>query len=345
MKVNSYTEWGNLKEIIIGDVSYAQIPTIKNHDIHCVDYANYEDVSNLPSSFYPKNIIEETQEDLNMFSKTLTDLGIVVHRPKVNNYSKKFSTPNWVSDGYYGYCPRDSAIVIGDTIIETPMVLRARYFETFPLREIFKNYFLEGSRWLASPKPELLDDLYDRSNLDKPTLTDFEPAFDAANIIKCGADIFYLVSNSGNYLGAKWLQSVLGEKFTVNIIDDIYAYVHLDTSIMPLCPGKVLLNPDRVNPNNLPKYFKNWHKIYAEAPKETEFLDHYAPASPWIGMNILSIDPSTVVVEKRQVKLIKQLEKEQFTVIPVSLRHCRTLSGGPHCVTLDTVRNDSYERF
>ena len=40
-KVNSNTEWGTLKEIIVGITDYAQVPTVKNHDIHCVDYAVY----------------------------------------------------------------------------------------------------------------------------------------------------------------------------------------------------------------------------------------------------------------------------------------------------------------
>jgi N-dimethylarginine dimethylaminohydrolase len=36
--------------------------------------------------------------------------------------------------------------------------------------------------------------------------------------------------------------------------------------------------------------------------------------------------------------LIDFLEKNQFTVIPMQLRHSRTLGGGFHCVTLDLHR-------
>ena len=38
------------------------------------------------------------------------------------------------------------------------------------------------------------------------------------------------------------------------------------------------------------------------------------------------------------VELIKKLESRNFTVIPLELRHSRTLGGGFHCVTLDTQR-------
>jgi len=344
-KVNSNTEWGTLKEVILGHASLARIPRIKEKDIHCVDYANYDSVDNLPYGFYPQDMINETNEDLDNFAKQLSDIGITVHRPKLANTPRTFSSPNWSSDGYYTYCPRDSVLVIGDMLIETPMVLRSRYFETFAYKDLFKQYFKLGSRWISAPKPELVDSLYDRSDLSKPTLTDYEIAFDAANVIKCGKDIFYLVSNSGNRLGAEWLQSTLGDKYNVHILDNIYAYIHLDTSIMPLKPGVVLLNPARVNENNLPTYFKSWKKIYSADPIETPYLKDYAPASPWLGMNILSLSENLIAVESRQTNIIKQLEDNGFDVMPVQLRHCRTFSGGPHCVTLDTVRVDSYDDY
>lgn len=341
-KVNSNTEWGTLKEVILGRAENAQIPYTKNHDIHCVDYANYNSTQLLPSGMYHEDVISETVEDLAVFQKQLEAAGVKVLRPDITKISSYYSTPHWHSDGYYSYCPRDSVLVIGDTIIETPMPLRARYFETFALKNIFKEYFNNGSRWISAPKPELVNSLYDRDDLSKPTLTDFEIAFDAANVIKCGKDIFYLVSNSGNRLGAKWLQSTLGDKYTVHVMDNIYAYVHVDTSILPLAPGVVLLNPDRVKEDNLPQFFKSWKKIWAAEPIPTPFYEHYAPASPWLSMNVLSINEKLVAVESRQTPLIRQLEENGFDVMPVQMRHCRTLSGGPHCVTLDTVRDDEY---
>ena len=341
-KANSHTEWGKLKEVVLGIADFAQIPKTKKKDIHCVDYANYTSVGSLPAGLYPEQIIEETNEDLEEFSKQLKNLGVVVKRPEPTDFSKNNFTPLWNSDGYYNYCPRDSVLVVGDTIIETPMPLRSRYFETLGLKKILKDYFNNGSKWISAPKPELVDELYSRENLDTNTLTEYEPAFDAANCIRCGKDIFYLVSNSGNRMGAKWLQSTLGEKYKVHIMDNIYAYVHVDTTILPLAPGRVLLNPSRVNHSNLPEYFKNWEKIWATDPVPTDYIEDWAPASPWIGMNILSLDEKTVAVEERQLPLIKQLEQKGFDVLSVKIRHTRTLSGGPHCVTLDTIRDDEY---
>jgi glycine amidinotransferase/scyllo-inosamine-4-phosphate amidinotransferase 1 len=344
-KINSHTEWGSLKEVILGTEQFAQIPKVKNKDIHAVDYANYDSVSDLPGGVYPEKVIEETKEDLNEFRSQLEKVGVKVLTPTPKNHSKVFSTPDWTSDGYYNYCPRDSALIIGDTIIETPMPLRSRYFENLAYKNIFKDYFLKGSKWISAPKPELLDILYDRSDLSKPTLTNYEPVFDAANVIKCGKDLFYLVSNSGNELGARWLQLTLGNNYNVHVLKNVYAYVHLDTTIMPLCPGTVLLNPARINNDNLPEFFKNWNKIYSAEPVATQYMDHWAPASPWLGMNVLSLNEHTVIVEESQSNLIKQLESYKFNVMVVKLRHARTLSGGIHCITLDTVREDKYEDY
>ena len=68
-------------------------------------------------------------------------------------------------------------------------------------------------------------------------------------------------------------------------------------------------------------------------------------ASPWVGMNVLSVDPDTVLVDERQLELIKVLEQQKITTIPVKLRHMYTQGGGLHCATLDTVRDSKLESY
>ena len=61
-------------------------------------------------------------------------------------------------------------------------------------------------------------------------------------------------------------------------------------------------------------------------------------ASEWIAMNVLSLTPELVVIEQSQVPLMRLLERHGIQSLPIRLRHMRTLGGGPHCVTLDLVR-------
>lgn len=218
------------------------------------------------------------------------------------------------------------------------MTLRHRQFESETCKPL-----IHPDHWIDLPKPKLLDEMYDRSDLSRPTLMDGpEPVFDAANIIKSGYDYLYLVSNTGNRAGADFLQDYLRNnfdpKYTVHKAENVYAYIHIDTTFVFLREGLVLCNPSRVTEQNLPDFLRDWDIVWAPEPYPTQVLDDWCPASPWLGMNILSIDSKTVMVEEHQTLLMRVLKKHGVDSIPVKMRHCRTFSGGPHCVTLDVVR-------
>ena len=68
-------------------------------------------------------------------------------------------------------------------------------------------------------------------------------------------------------------------------------------------------------------------------------------SSPWVGMNLLSYNQDTVIVDERQESLIKILEKYKFNIIPIKMRHIYTQGGGIHCATLDTVRDSKLESY
>ena len=65
----------------------------------------------------------------------------------------------------------------------------------------------------------------------------------------------------------------------------------------------------------------------------------------WTGMNLFSLDQNTVVVDKRQISLIKTLESYKLTVIPVKNPNQYLMKGAFHCCTLDTVREGTLESY
>ena len=71
IKPNVFSEWGNLKEIIIGTANNARVPSIGDKSLHCIDYAHLtnEEFQNRPTGLYPQQLIDETNEDLNLISK------------------------------------------------------------------------------------------------------------------------------------------------------------------------------------------------------------------------------------------------------------------------------------
>jgi N-dimethylarginine dimethylaminohydrolase len=239
-------------------------------------------------------------------------------------------------------------LVIGDHIIETPNVMRCRAQETYSYRTLLMDYMKSGAKWYSAPKPMLLDSLFD-VDMEKPTPRNDEPAFDAANILRFGEDLLYLVSATGNEMGGQWLQSILGDKFRIHYLKDVYYGSHIDSTFVALRPGLILCNPARINDDTLPEIFKQWEVIYSPPMENTDMHDadykSKSIGSDWIDMNAFSINPNLVVVDKDQSALIKLLEKKGLDVIPIKLRHSKMLGGGFHCVTLDTRRAGTLQRY
>ena len=362
MTVNTINEWGKLKEIIVGRVpNKYTIPIVKkrpftNDDISLINKCSEE--------VFPKKMLLESQREIENLCKIIKNFGAKVLRPNQEHVGKIYTTPYHHSIGEIVYNARDLVLIVGNKIIECPSQEKYRLFETYGYYDIFQNYFKKGAEWISAPKPRINKKnliIKKKGNKKTQTLLNNEISFEAANVLKLGKDLLYLVSRSGNKLGAQWLQQVVGREYKVHLIEGIYGGSHIDSTIMALNPGLVLINGSRVNKQNCPAILKNWEKIYftdiVETPKKIidfhnkvrkkNYLilkkkglisDINHMASSWIGMNFLSLDKNTIVIDEIQVKLIKLLEKMKFNVIPIKFSNSYFLKGGLHCCTLDTIR-------
>ncbi len=342
----SCNEWDPLQEVIVGNPLGARFPTADPS----TQVAEFPDKSleEIPRGPFPQWIIDETEEDLSEFIAVLEGQGVTVKRPEIWPHEAAFSTNDWESQGFYNYCPRDLMLVIGDQIIETPNVIRSRAQESFSYRAMMVDYLKSGAKWYSAPRPMLQDSLFD-VDLNKPTPRNDEPAFDAANILRLGRDLIYLVSGTGNRMGGQWLQTILGDKFRVHFFEDVYYGSHIDSTFVALRPGLMLCNPARINDDNLPEILKQWDIIYSPPmegtnPYGADYLSK-SIGSEWIDMNLFSISPDLVAVDRDQTQLIKLLEKHGLDVAPLKLRHSKMLGGGFHCVTLDIRRAGTLQRY
>lgn len=345
-RVWSWNEWDPLEEVIVGNPLNARFP----YPDKSTQLAEFPDRSldEIPRGPFPDWVIAEAEEDLNEFVRALEGQGVTVKRPETWPHDAIFSTINWESEGYYNYCPRDILLVIGDQIIETPNVIRSRQQETFGYRKILIDYMNSGAKWFSAPRPQLLDSLFD-VDMSKPTPRNDEPAFDAANILRFGNDLLYLVSATGNEMGGQWLQTMLGDEFRIHYLKDVYYGSHIDSTFVALRPGLILCNPARVNDDTLPEFLKQWKVIYSPPMENTGRYDadylSKSIGSDWIDMNAFSISPNLVVVDRDQTALIKLLEKEGLDVIPIKLRHSKMMGGGFHCITTDVRRRGTLEKY
>ena len=317
----SQNEWSQLKKVIVGIAYEAKIPQI-DLSMRTINYADIEDISNISIGNYPEQVIEEATEDLEIFVNFLRSQNIEVVRPEKTNPK------------YYNYCPRDSVFIHKDITLAAPMPIKAR-----------KNEWKSFERHLSNPisvECSYHEDLYNLNCLgDKDTLalTEYSPAFDAANVIRANDDVLFLISNTGNKKGAQLLQELLGNEVKVRILEGVYSYIHIDSTIAFLREGLMLLNPERIkNKDVLPKPFCNWDAIWCPEPIDIGYYKNYNNASKWINMNLVSIDENLVVLEEHQHNLRRELEKHHIECAMLSARHQRTLSGGFHCVTLDLDR-------
>lgn len=301
--IHSYNEWDPLVEVVVGRADFANWPTTDPVFALESQKTTWRETP-VPSGPVPDWIIDEANQDLDFLANTLEQLDVTVHRPRALNYQEQ--------GGMYGYCPRDRLLIYGDTVVDPAMMYPCRDMET-----------------------ETLDQVIYRADTVHRMPRDQNMILDAANVLRLNDSMLYLESASGNLAAYKWLQ----QKFPNVTIElcKFYSGVHIDSTIVPLREGLVLVNASRVNSHNLPRVFSDWQVIWINDVVEQGFYQ-YPYASKWIALNMLVVDPYTVIVDRHQTKLIDILEKFNFTVIPLELRHSRTLGGGFHCVTLDLVR-------
>ena len=334
--VNVHNEWDQLEEVIIGTAAGAAIPT-DDVSLRSIEFSDLRPDEAIPTGSYRSDIIQQTNEELDALCRQLTNLGVVVRRPAERDHQILAGPADWKTSAFPDYCPRDGFLAIGDAIVEAPMALRSRFFEYLAYKEIFLDYFRSGARWFSAPKPRLGDDMFDLESEIGGRVKDIEPAFDAANILRLGRDLLYLVSDSGNELGLQWVRSMFPE-YRVHAVRNVYASTHIDTTFVPLRPGLVFVNGSRVTPANLPEVFRGWEVVYINSPIDTGFEGDRQNGSIWVAMNMLSISPSLVAVDRRQTGIIELLGKHGIDALPVQLTHSRVLGGGFHCVSLDVRR-------
>lgn len=301
--ISSFNEWSPLKKIVVGDATHANWPTTDPVFRLESEKTLWKDTP-VPSGPVPDWIIEQANEDLDRLATTLTHLGVEVVRPDTMNFQ--------THDGMYNYCPRDRLLVYGNTVVDPAMMYPCRDMEI----QCYHDIVGPADNYLRMPRVQGM-------------------VLDAANVLRLNDSMLMLESASGNRAAYDWLC----EQFpTVNIeLCNFYAGVHIDSTIVALREGLVMLNASRVKFDSVPKVFDGWQKIWVNEVVAQDFYQ-YPYASKWIAMNMLVVDPHTVIVDRHQTALIKTLESYKFTVIPLELRHSRTLGGGFHCVTLDLVR-------
>ena len=303
--INSRNEWDPLEACVVGSATAANWPTSDPVFAQESDKTTWSQTP-VPSGPVLGEIVDQANRELDVLCETLARYGATVYRPRPMDFVAE--------QGMYNYCPRDRLLIWKDIIVDVNMMYPCRDQE-------IHNYsrLLEQARQVViMPRDQGL-------------------ILDAANVCRLGDTWLFLESASGNREAYEWLSAQFTE-ITIELCN-FYAGVHIDSTIVPLREGLVLLNADRVTADNCPHAFKDWQKIWVTDDMIVpQGFYQYPYASKWIAMNMLVLDPETVILDAEQTQLITILRQHGIDAIPLTLSHSRTLGGGFHCVTLDTRR-------
>lgn len=354
--VNTHNEWDPLEEVIVGRVDGAVIPPF-----HVVERVRAVTplgslVARLVGGMrYPGFIVKKAQQELDAFIGILEGEGVTVRRPDRANFSRRVRAPGWTSRGFCTASPRDMILVLGDLMIETASAWRSRYFEVHAYRTLLNHYSRQGARWIAAPRPVLDDGLFNRDFRVPPegapaqfVTTEQEPVLDAADFARCGRDLFVTRSNSTNLSGIDWLRRVVEPDYRIHVLPTRDRVpMHIDTTFIPLAPGRVMINPVHLDASAMPAAIRNWEFLVPPPPDPVKNLatPFLSLTSSWIHLNVLSLDERRVVVEQSQTSLIRALRDWGFEPIPCPFIHYRVFGGGFHCATLDIRRRGELKSY
>ena len=338
--IGSYTEWQPLETALVGRI---------NHDVK----VNMSDRVQYDKKEYTK-IFDETDRYLDDLSDLVKSFGVHVERPKptsVLNYSycikdiefrsdkdtnRSFITSFDVDFTKHPIGVRDLITCIDNKIIEFNSIDNIRHFESTAYYSNLLKYFDRGAEWIAMPKNPWLEFSHDETNY---------MYFEAANIYKCGKDLFVTVAETGNQKGLEWLKRTL-PNFTINVADKIYN--HIDGMFSIIKPGLLLSAlPKEV----LPKKLQSWDMIKLDTKifERPDLIDEYSQDidfnNTMLDANVFSINEETVLISANDKELIDKFKKYKVEAIPVPFKHRHFFNQGLHCLILDLKRKGPMEDY
>lgn len=350
LPVRCYDEWSQLQEVFIASVLNS------SHTIDPSFRYFYNQVHTDEKSIrIPDEILLEHQQEIDAFAALLESYGVIVRHQQEYAFVTPFSTPYWRAYSRPSDNPRDQFIIIGDTIVETPPVIRDRYFENDAWKHHLYGYFCAGSRWLTAPKPIMLAGSYDWDwmNLDEKEFvaTDsgvmkgpgLEIMFDGAQIIKLGCSMVMNVRSQNDQLGFEWMQREFPEYkwHAVNFGPDAD---HLDGELTIIRPGLLLVGHNVIEDKSvLPDFMQSWDTI--EMADVAEHQKGLRLASEGIHVNALMVDENNIIINEDAAKTIDALEAKGITCHAVPLHNSTVFGGGIHCSTLDIRRAGGFENY
>jgi hypothetical protein len=332
-RINSFTNWGKLEEVWLGDCYPSHF------------YDNLE--SEVRDVFY--EITQKTQEDLDVIHCKLEEFGVQVHRPRYDRIEDFLILPDHpTSAGQLRkpmITPRDHFLVFGNTL----------YGATWDHRP-WADAIAEYSRDPASQ-------IYDRLNVD------VAGHINGANTVRVGLDLYLDTCYHNSTVDMQHIHELFKD-YRLHLLDN---GGHVDSCFAVLKPGVLLTSKyfddyDRTFPGwhkiniSKPEFYRHGRASKRSgavqpnkwwlpgATDSAKFNDHVIKhAQDWVGdytetyfeVNCLVIDEKNVFILGENEEVFRELERHGITAHSLPVRTRTFWDGGLHCITLDIRRQDS----
>jgi glycine amidinotransferase len=354
--VNSWNEWDNLTEVMVGTMDGKVIDAPQEPAIR-LKFSNYNKYQH-PITYSNDDQVAAAKECVDEYVTLLKKQGINVVRPTSRDLNRTnlpaITTPTFSTPSENGItCPRDVFTVYGNHIIEAPMSWRTRYFENQCYRDLMMDYMRRDPRlhWEVAPKPLLTDKSYDGSNL---TLDRHEEImFDAADFRRFGRDVFAQNAHTTNLAGIDWVRRTLARdglrvhqlEWESTDLHPVTSFSHLDAKITPVDEDMLLWTRKEAPTEKQLNLFKENDWKIIEIGDRQQCTSINDQTGPGIHLNVLTISKSVVIVEAGETNMIKTLREEGVDVIPLKFAPCYRYGGGLNCFTLDVCRDGSMKNY
>lgn len=320
MHVSVASEWGELKEAIVGTADTLHVP-VWTEEYEFSPPEEQAFVSQFGGQLLA-TVAPERQEvieaQLQCLADTLQSIGIKVHRPRplTDDECQYLAHIRNCSQQLF---PRDPILVIGNHVIETAMRDPMERKCKFPLRDLFfqqlKNYRYQ---YVAMPEPN-------------PVIAHqgFGPGpfLEGGDTLLCDRQIFVGVSgHASNQWGVEWLRAYLGDEYAVTVVPLCSGVLHLDCAMALLRPGLAIVCLEAFE-QGLPEYFKDW-----------QLIDVTLEQASYLACNGLVIDQERVIIGAEHEELIDRITQAGQQVIPLPFDAVSQFGGAFRCAHHPIVR-------
>lgn len=303
-------EWSSLKSVFIG-LSNIRFPEPNVYVFKGSNPLWLRIIDKIIGSFFagkkiPKWLTKKFIKENTDLEKTLKKFNIKVYRP--HEVFPQNNEPLGLSQVF----PRDPIIVIDNKIIYGYQKIPALRKETRGIKKALDKINMNHEKYVLSPQE------YPETYLEGgDVLVDLPYVFVGIGDV------------ASNKKGADWLQKILGNNYKVIPVKIIKKGInHLDTCLTLIGKKKGIICKEVIE-DPLPFPLCDY-----------EFINVKKNVRKEIGINIIMVNPNTIIIQQRHKTLKNQLLKKGYNVISLDFTW-HALSGGAfRCATHPLIRKD-----